>query len=55
MKIVLLHTHDAVVPPADPVLDQLEAALSVAEHHVTRLEVDREVLPLVETLQRVKP
>nr|MBA3558420.1 ATP-grasp domain-containing protein [Gemmatimonadaceae bacterium] len=42
-------------PPADPVLDQLEAALSVAEHHVTRLEVDREVLPLVETLQRVKP
>ncbi len=55
MKIVLLHTHDAVVPPADPVLDQLEAALRVAEHHVTRLEVDREVLPLVETLQRVKP
>lgn len=55
MKIVLLHTHDAVVPPADPVLDQLEAALSVAEHRVTRLEVDREVLPLVETLQRVKP
>ncbi|MBC7791712.1 MAG: ATP-grasp domain-containing protein [Anaerolineae bacterium] len=55
MKIVLLHTHDAVVPPADPVLDQLEAALNVAEHHVTRLEVDREVLPLVETLQKVKP
>ena len=55
MKIVLLHTHDAVVPPADPVLAQLEAALSAAEHHVTRLEVDREVLPLVETLQRVKP
>lgn len=55
MKIVLLHTHDAVVPPADPVLDQLEAALRAGEHHVTRLEVDREVLPLVETLQRVKP
>ena len=56
MKIVLLHTKDAVdPPPVDPVLEQLESALAARGHQTQRLMVDATVEPLVTTLNRERP
>jgi D-alanine-D-alanine ligase len=55
MKITLLHNADALVPPVDPVLDQLTGALRALGHEVDTLPVDRDVLPIVTQLQRVRP
>ncbi len=55
MKIVLLHTRDASEPPEDPVLGQLEAALTALGHTSTRLMVDTDVQPLVTSLQKDPP
>ena len=38
MKITLLHTLDAVEPPVDPVLDQLEGAIDDCEDVANTLE-----------------
>ena len=43
MKVVLLHTADALEPPVDPVLDQLDAALAANGHVVKRIVVDGQV------------
>jgi D-alanine-D-alanine ligase len=59
MKVVLLHTADAVEPPpVDPVLDQLLDAIRSLGHHVEPLVVDHEesaVDRLVASLRRVEP
>ena len=55
MKIVLLHTRDASEPPEDPVLTQLEGALSTLGHTSTRLMVDATVEPLVAALRADPP
>ena len=55
MKVVILHTKDALGPPEDPVLGQIEHALQHAGHDVSRLVVDAEVEPLVSALQRDRP
>jgi D-alanine-D-alanine ligase len=59
MKVVLLHTADAVEPPpVDPVLDQLLAAIRSLGHHVEPIVVDHEesaVDRLVASLRRVEP
>jgi len=55
MKIVLLHTAEALEPPADPVLDQLTDALRSLDHQVSRVAVDREVEPLVAALRQATP
>ena len=55
MKIVLLHTRDAAEPPEDPVLGQLEAALTALGHTSRRLMVDTDVQPLVTSLQQDRP
>ncbi len=55
MKITLLHNADALEPPVDPVLDQLTGALRALGHEVDALPVDRDVLPIVTQLQRVRP
>ncbi len=55
MKITLLHNADALEPPVDPVLDQLTGALRALGHEVDTLPVDRDVLPIVTQLQRVRP
>ena len=55
MKIVLLHTAEALEPPADPVLDQLTDALRSLDHQVSRVAVDREVEPVVAALRQATP
>src|SRR5438105_2622960 len=55
MKVVLLHTADALEPPVDPVLDQLSDTLRRLGHDVDRLMVDRDVAPLVSRLQSTEP
>ena len=55
MNIVVLHTKDALEPPVDPVLEQLDAALKSAGHETSTAVVDATVEPLVATLTRLKP
>jgi hypothetical protein len=55
MKITLLHTSDALDPPVDPVLDQLETAMVSNGHECRRLVVSDSVQPLVSELESRKP
>jgi D-alanine-D-alanine ligase len=55
MKIVLLHTRDAVEPPVDPVIAQIETALQAGGHDVKKLVVDNVVEPLITALSADKP
>ena len=55
MKIVLLHTKDALEPPVDPVLEQIESALRAGDHECRRLVVDDSVEPLVTSLTHDRP
>lgn len=55
MNVVVLHTQDALEPPVDPVLAQLDAALRGAGHETSTAVVDSTVEPLVATLTRLKP
>ena len=45
MKITVLHSKDALDPPVDPLLDQLDAALAQNGHTTRRLAVDDRVAP----------
>ena len=55
MKVVLLHTKDALEPPVDPVLDDIETALKAGDHTCTRVVVDDKVEPLVKALTDAAP
>src|SRR4051812_49522193 len=55
MKIVLLHTADALEPPLDPVIAQLTEALRSLDHGVATLVVDRDVQPVVTALRAEEP
>jgi D-alanine-D-alanine ligase len=55
MNIVLLHTRDALEPPVDPVLEQIETALRAQDHTCRRLVVDDSVEPLVSSLTTDRP
>ena len=55
MKVVILHTADALEPPIDPVLDQLSDALRSLDHDVGRLAVGASVEPLVASLVHSPP
>ncbi len=55
MNVALLHTQDALEPPIDPVLDQLEDALRVNGHETRRVVVDDTVEPLVTSLTHQRP
>ena len=55
MKVTILHSKDALDPPVDPVLDQLEQALAAGGHSTRRLAVDAEVQPLINELTREAP
>ncbi|HVF39643.1 MAG TPA: ATP-grasp domain-containing protein [Gemmatimonadaceae bacterium] len=55
MNIALLHTKDALEPPVDPVLDQLEHALRHEGHEFRRVVVDDTVQPLVTSLNDNRP
>ena len=55
MNIAVLHTKDALEPPVDPILDQLDAALRENGHETRRVVVDDRVEPLVASLTHEKP
>ena len=55
MKITVLHSKDALDPPVDPLLGQLEAALAENGHTTRRLAVDDAVQPLIDELTREQP
>ncbi|MFL5593893.1 MAG: ATP-grasp domain-containing protein [Gemmatimonadaceae bacterium] len=55
MKITVLHSKDALDPPVDPLLDQLDAALSANGHTPERLAVDGTVQPLIAELTSPQP
>ena len=55
MKVALLHTKDAVEPPEDPVLAQIEEALRAGGHEPRRVLVDSTVEPVVHTLTTDHP
>ena len=55
MKIVLLHSADALEPPIDPVIEQLRGAIEAHDHIVESLPVDGEVEPVVRALSTRTP
>ncbi len=55
MKIVVMHTKDALEPPSDPVIPQLESALRAAGHETETVVVDAEVEPVVTAIKRAAP
>ena len=55
MKVTLLHTKDAVEPPEDPVLAQIEEALRAGGHEPRRVLVDSTIVPVVHTLTTDHP
>jgi len=55
MRIVLLHSADALEPPVDPVLDQVDQALSAIGHSVTRVSVGDDIEPVIGELRRAHP
>jgi len=55
VKIVLLHSADALEPPVDPVIEQLRAAIEACDHSVQSLPVDDEVEPVVRALTSTSP
>jgi D-alanine-D-alanine ligase len=55
MNVALLHTKDAVEPPEDPVLGQIEGALRAVGHEPRRIVIDSSIHPVVETLTADRP
>jgi len=55
VKITVLHSKDALEPPADPLLGQLDAALVANGHTPRRLAVDDSVDPLITELRNPSP
>jgi D-alanine-D-alanine ligase len=55
VKITVLHSKDALDPPVDPILDQLDAALTANGHTTRRLAVDDAVQPLIDELTKDPP
>lgn len=55
MKVVLLHTKDALEPPVDPVLADIEGALRANDHECVRVVVDDDVAPVIKSLKESKP
>jgi len=55
VKITVLHSKDALDPPVDPLLDQLDVALGTAGHTTRRLAVDDKVQPLIDELTKGPP
>ncbi|MFL5482281.1 MAG: D-alanine--D-alanine ligase [Gemmatimonadaceae bacterium] len=55
MKITVLHTKDALDPPVDPLLDQLDQALAENGHTSQRVVVDDSVEPVIDQLKSSQP
>jgi D-alanine-D-alanine ligase len=55
MKVVVMHSADALEPPVDPVLEQLRGAIEACDHSVEMLAVHDSVEPLVTALHAAAP
>jgi D-alanine-D-alanine ligase len=55
VKITVLHSKDALDPPVDPLLDQLDTALASGGHTFRRLAVDDAVQPIIDALTKEQP
>ena len=55
MRVVVMHSADALEPPVDPLLEQLRGALESCDHTVQLLAVDDKVEPLVDALKAAEP
>jgi D-alanine-D-alanine ligase len=55
VKVLVLHTAEALEPPADPVLEQIRAALAAAGHTASLLDVGSDVEPVVAGLRAASP
>jgi D-alanine-D-alanine ligase len=55
VKITVLHSKDALDPPVDPLLGELDAALAENGHTTRRLAVDDAVQPLIDELTKEQP
>jgi D-alanine-D-alanine ligase len=55
MKIVVLHSPDALEPPVDPVLEQLASALAASGHETERIPANPDVAQVVASLRRAEP
>ena len=55
MKITIVHASDALEPPADPVLAQIQGALEKAGHTVVSIAVDKDLAVTVRALRDAKP
>jgi D-alanine-D-alanine ligase len=55
VKITVLHSQDALEPPVDPLLDQLDTALAESGHTSRRLAVDAAIQPLIDELTKEEP
>ncbi len=55
MKVVVLHTQDALEPPVDPVLEQIDSTLRALGHEASTIVVGADVLPIANALVDAKP
>ena len=55
MKVVVMHSADALEPPVDAVLEQLRGALETCDHSAQLLAVDDAVEPIVDALRAAQP
>jgi D-alanine-D-alanine ligase len=55
VKVVVLHTADALEPPVDPVLEQIRGALTSAGHAASLLAVGTDVQSVVSGLRSASP
>jgi D-alanine-D-alanine ligase len=55
VNVAILHTQDALEPPVDPVLDQLERALAASDHGTRRIVVKDSVEPVIASLTADRP
>jgi D-alanine-D-alanine ligase len=54
VKIVILHGADALEPPADPVIAQVDAALRAAAHECATIAVGKSIEPVVHELKEAQ-
>jgi D-alanine-D-alanine ligase len=55
VKVVLLHSKDALEPPVDPVLGDIEDALRANNHEFSRVAVDDDIEPIIKSLKESNP
>ena len=55
MRVAILHTQDALEPPPDPVIPQLEDAITSLGHDVGCVVVDADIAPIIASLRADVP